>query len=291
MRVLILGHKGNLGSQLYKKFIQDKSFNLIGLDKEDLDVLDFKLLFSKINEIKPNIIINTVAYNNVDECERETGYKMAEKLNIDLVENLVKLAQKHDAILVHYSTDYVFGGGDINAARENNGFRETDKPNPINKYGETKMRGEGKILEKKENLKFYLIRPSKLFGPKGESEISKPSFFEIILNLATKKDAIDVIDEEESCFTYTPDLAEATFELIKEKYSYGIYHLINEGSATWYGGARALFQARNIKTKINPCSSLKFSRLAKRPEYSVLANTKFRQLRNFLDSISDFRFS
>jgi len=128
-----------------------------------------------------------------------------------------------------------------------------------------------------------------LFGLPAQSENAKKSFFETILNLAKKKKELKVVNSEKSCFTYTPDLAEATKELIEKEYSYGVYHLINEGAVTWYEGALRLFELAGIKNiKVIPVGSEEFSRPAKRPLSSILINTKFPKLRNYEEAMKDW---
>ena len=280
-KVLILGAKGNLGRQLAKVF-EDR--DIIALDKEDVDFLNERIVIKKINEIKPGVIINAVAYNAVDKCEEDDSqYELAKKINSDAVGCLVKASLENNAVLVHYSSDYVFSGN------EKDGYQEKDVTSPINKYGETKLMGEKEILKfKDQGLKYYIIRTSKLFGPRGESEVSKPSFFDIMLNLSKERDEIDVVDEEVSCFTYTPDLAKATRSLVDNKSEHGIYHIINSGPCTWYEAARELFNIAGVDIKVNAVTSDKFPRPARRPKHSVLLNTKLDSLRDWREALKEY---
>lgn len=280
MKILILGKKGNLGSQLAKTFRQEKN-KIIGLDKEDIDITDKKLILDKISQIKPELIINAAAYNAVDKAEEKEEFEKAKKINGLAPGYLAEISAETGTILVHYSSDYVFLGNDPN------GYREEDLPNPINNYGKTKLIGEEEI-KKATNLKYYLIRTSKLFGPKGPSPLAKPSFFDLMLGLAKEKKELDVVDGEKSCFTYTPDLAQATKELISQKKEYGIYHITNSLPATWYEAAKTLFEITKNPIKINPVTSNKFLRPAKRPNYSVLQNTKLPPLRSYKQALKEY---
>ena len=284
MEVLILGAKGNLGSQLVKIFFADKDYKIIAWDKEEIDITDKELVFKKIRELKPGIVINAAAYNAVDKCEEdEKEFALAKKINIEAVGYLVEACLETGAVLVHYSSDYVFAGD------KKEGYKEDDEPNPINKYGETKLAGEQEVIKKSgQGLKYYLIRTSKLFGPKAESEGAKPSFFDLMLDLAKKKKELDVVNEEVSGFTYTPDLARATKKLLESDKGYGIYHITNVGRATWYETAMELFKITGKKIKINPVSGDKFPRPAKRPSYSVLINTKFDRQRDWKDALREY---
>lgn len=282
MTILILGARGNLGTQLTKAFAPD--FTTVSWDREDLDVLDFNLLAEKVRELNPGLIINTVAYNAVDKCEDKEEYKMAYRLNADLPAFLAELALDLGATLIHYSTDYVFNGTEHK--RE---FTENETPNPINKYGESKFAGERELLRLgQEGLSYYLIRTSKLFGPKGDSLLAKPSFFEIMLSLAADKNEVSVVSEELSCFTYTPDLAAATRRLWELEAPYGIYHLVNEGPVTWLDGAKALFEIKKIDVAIKSLRSENLLRAARRPKFSVLKNSKIKKLRPFQDALKEY---
>lgn len=294
-KILILGAKGNLGGQLIKVF--SKKNEVIAWDREEIDITDKELIYKKVSDIKPDIIINAAAYNAVDKCEEdENEFELAKKLNCQAVGYLAEAAISVNSILVHYSSDYVFGGHanktnseQIKRIKKQGGFKEDDNPDPVNKYGESKFMGERELISRSgKGLKWYLIRTSKLFGPKGESEVAKPSFFDIMLKLAKEKEVLDVVDEEMSCFTYTPDLAKATRKLIESDMGYGIYHIVNEGPCAWYQAAKELFEIAGINITVNPVSGDKFPRPAKRPSYSVLLNTKFEQLRSWQEALREY---
>lgn len=282
MKILILGAKGNLGQQLAQVF--KNNYEVSAWDRKELDITDKESVLRKIKSVKPRMIINAAAYNAVDKCEAdENEFDLAKKINGEAVGYLAQAALENNAVLVHYSSDYVFNG------ENENGYREDDEPNPISKYGETKLMGERAVVDAgKQGLKYYLIRASKLFGPQAISKASKPSFFDIMLKLAESKNEIDVVDEEVSCFTYTPDLAAATKDLIESKNPYGICHITNSGSCTWYKAAKELFKLAGINIKVNAVAGDKFPRPAKRPKYSVLLNTKLDNLRDYKEALSEY---
>ncbi len=285
-KILIIGSEGNLGTQVSKVFRCD--YKLVGLNRKDFDFSNKKLLSKKIKELRPDIIINTSAYNMVDKCEKnDSEYEIAIDVNSVLPGHLAKIAIEVNAVLVHFSSDYVFSST-LNG-RE---FTETDITNPVNRYGESKKQGEEKIVSVANNgLKYYIIRTSKLFGPLGKSKNSKPSFFDIMLKLEKEKDFIDVVNEEVSNFTYTPELAEHTKKLLSSGAEFGIYHFTNTGAVTWYEAVEVLFKLLNKKVSLNPVSSLKFPRPAKRPKVSVLKNTKFRNMRNWEKALEEYLLS
>lgn len=282
-KVLIIGAKGNLGTQLMEEFRIDNE--VIGWDKEEIDITDEGLIAKKVADLKPNIIINAAAYNAVDKCEEdEKEFEIAKKINGAAVGYLAKAALKARAVVIHYSSDYVFSG------KERKGYKETDAPEPINNYGRSKLMGEQELIKLSgKGLKWYLIRVSKLFGPKGISAGAKPSFFDIMLKLSREKKVIDVVNEETSCFTYTADLAKATRRLLDEDMGYGIYHLPNSFGCTWFKAAKDLFKLSGITdVKINPVTSEHFPRPAKRPKYAVLLNTKTEPLRDWREALRDY---
>ncbi|MEK7203450.1 MAG: dTDP-4-dehydrorhamnose reductase [Patescibacteria group bacterium] len=281
-KILILGAQGSLGQQLIKVFSADNQ--VVAWDRMEVDITDKELVFKKINDLKPEVIINAAAYNAVDKCEKnDEEYELAKKINIDGPKFLAEATLNVKAVLIHYSTDYVFDG------KRKRGYKETDEPKPINRYGKTKFHGEKRILELSgQGLKWYLIRTSKLFGPKGESEVAKDSFFDIMLKLSQEKDELNVVDNEKSCFTYTIDLAQATRNLLESNKGYGIYHLINAGPCTWHDGAVELSRLKNINIKINRISGNDLKRPAKRPQNSILLNTKFPLLRDWREALKEY---
>jgi dTDP-4-dehydrorhamnose reductase len=301
-KVLIIGAKGMLGQELVKKFKND--FEVTAWDREDIDVTKEKELSKKITEFKPEIIINATAYTAVDKCEEPKEYKIASKINGAVPGNLAKIAKKIGAILVHYSTDYIFGGNPPEIEEPKGcahscaschlhqgfipriGYFEDSKPKPVNKYGNTKLLGEKNI--QKIGGKYYIIRPSKLFGIPGEAEGAKRSFFDVMLELSKKQKEVKVVDEEISCFTYAPDLAKKTKEIIEAKKPFGIYHVTNSGTCTWYEAVLELYQQKKLKTKVIAIDSKDLKRPAKRPEVSILVNTKLNPLRDWRDALREY---
>ncbi len=290
MKILLLGANGNLGSILHNLLL-DK-VDLVCLENYDIDLHNLNLLAEKIEDLKPTVIINTMAFNAVDKCEEDQEFVVAKLLNIEMPKVLAKISIKINATLVHYSSDYVFGGYDGSALEQiqkQGGFSENDLPKTNSRYSETKYLGELEILQRaKDGLKFYLIRTSKLFGPKGLSEFAKASFFDNMLELSRNRNELQVIDSETSCFTYTPDLAENTLKLIESEKEYGIYHIVNEGEATWFAGASVLFRLLKSGIRLMPVSQDAFPRPAKRPSYSVLKNTKLAPLRKYQEALKEY---
>ncbi len=256
MKVLITGSSGMLGSDLAEEF---SDYDLYHFSKEQLDITKKSNIVKNFKKIKPDIVINSAAYTNVDGSE--TNRKEALSVNALAAKNIAMMCKKIDAVLVHYSTDYVFDGNN------KNGYRESDKKNPINYYGYTKSLGEdyiSKILKK-----CFIIRSSWLFGRNGNN------FVKAILSKANE-DEIKVVNDQFGSPTYTKDLARATKELLAQKYYFGIYHITNSGHCSWYEFANEILKNVNSKAKIVPISSAQLNRPAKRPKCSILISTKFK---------------
>lgn len=307
-KVLILGAKGMLGQELTNVFGND--YEVIAWDRGDLDITDKNQIEEKIKALKPKIILNAAAYNAVDKCEEdEAEFELAKKINGEAPGYLAYAAKEIGAVLVQYSTDYVFGAEMPNIPEPEGctgscgscglhagfepeiGYTEEDKPAPVNRYGESKLMGEEEV--KKFGEKFYIIRLSKLFGKPSTSIGAKKSFFEVMLEAGKKAlaegTAVKAVDEETSCFTYAPDLAKKTKEIIESKKDFGIYHVINGESCTWYDAVEELYlQAGLENVKIEPVDGGEFPRPAKRPYFSVLLNKKLNPLRSYKDALHEY---
>lgn len=284
MTILILGSAGNLGTAFNDLLSKQEDLSLIAWDKTELDVTDQGILSKKIADIKPDVIINVVAYNDVDACEKnETAQTKAKSLNVDFVASLAEIALNIGATLIHYSSDYVFKGDN------KQGYQEDAVPLPQNFYGQTKFAGEQELIKLSgKGLKWYLIRTSKLFGPKGTSPDAKPSFFELMFNLAKQGKELKVVTDEIGSFTHTPDLVKATWDLISEDCAFGIYHLVNSGQASWYDLAKYFLGKINLSVDIRQVLSQDFPRPAKRPKYSLLVNTKRPALRSIYEALDEY---
>jgi len=280
MRVLLLGATGLLGSELKKIFSVD--YNLTALSREDLDITNKKLLWEKIKELQPKIIINATGYTAVDKAQDEKDLAMA--INGHAVGNLAQAAKNVNALLIHYSTDYVFDGN------KEDGYTEDDLPAkvPSSVYGQSKLLGET-LLQKNAN-KYYLIRTSWVFGENGKD------FVDTMIRLAQERDELRVVNDQHGKPTYAKDLAKATLDLLESSAPMGIYHFTNEGATTWYEYAKKIIGTWGKLKKwgkkefphIVAVTSSEFPTPAKRPNYSILINTKFPPLRPWQDALDEY---
>ncbi len=265
-----------LGQELAREF-GGNGYEVLTWDKEEIDITKKDLVLEKIKLVKPEIIINAAAYNAVDKIE-EGEKDLALAVNGYAVGNLAEAAGAVGATLVHYSTDYVFEGKEIN------GYKEDATPNPQSAYAASKRLGE----EQLKNEKYYLIRTSRLFGKPAMSEGAKKSFVDVMLKLAGEKDCLELVDEELSSPTYVRDLARRTREIVEWKKPFGIYHVTNAGGCTWYGWAKKIFELSGKSVKLVPVGAERFPRPAKRPKYSLLLNTKLPPTRKWEEALDEY---
>lgn len=273
MKVLILGSKGMLGQELLKVF----GSGAMGWDKGDVDVTQVESLKLRVESLKPSAIINCVAYNDVDgaEVNKDAAFLLNEKVPADLS----VICNELDIPLIHFSTNYVFDG-------EKGEYVETDESKPQSVYAKSKRAGELAVVNTAK--KYYLIRTAVLFGQKGQSELSKKSFVEIMLSLAEKQKEIKAVSDEVNSLTYVSDLAHAVRALLSQKFEYGIYHFANSGSASWYEFAKEIFRIKNIIVNLLPVPRTEFRRKAITPKKSVLLNTKFIKFRSWEEALREF---
>lgn len=276
MKVLILGAKGSLGQAFGDVYHDAEVFSW---DREELDITDEDTVGKKIAELKPDLIINCAAYNAVDKAEEERG--MADSINGYAVGFIAKAAGQIGAVMIHFSSAYVFDGN------KSEGYNEDDAVNPQSAYAKSKLLGE---IELQKNAdKFYLIRTTWLYGR--PSVTGKPSFVELMLRLAKEDKSIDAIEDEFGNPTYVVDLAQASRALVEQKKPFGIYHLVNSGSTSWFEWANEVFNTKNIKARLAAINRDDYPRKAPRPKFGILNNTKFIELRPWTEALKDYLIS
>jgi len=270
MNIIVLGSDGMLGKHLVEGWGKNK---ITAWDREDLDITDeIKVREMIVNE-RPDVVINAAAYTDVDGAEREREEAFA--VNEIGVRNIAKAVKDIGAVMVHYSTDYVFPGD------KKQGHVENDPPGPaVNAYGESKLAGERALKE--VGAEFYLIRTAWLYGSGGKN------FVDTMVSQVGNKKRIRVVDDQHGSPTYAIDLAEATKRLVKDKYALGIYHLVNEGVVTWCDLAKTIFELLEADIEVQPVSSEEFLRPAKRPQWSVLKNTNGPRLRKWEEGLAEY---
>ena len=274
MKILITGSNGMLGHDLIS--VLKKEHDLVLTTSKTLDITDKDKTIDFICDAKPDIVINSAAYTDVDGCEENSD--LAFSVNGDGVRNLALACREIDCPLVHISTDYIFNG------KNDRPWVEDDEIGPISVYGKSKLEGEQAILEILD--RYFIVRTAWLYGINGKN------FPKTMLELAKNHSEITVVYDEVGSPTYSLDLAEGISELIETDY-YGIYHLTNSGSCSWCEFARYIFEIADEDVNVIPVTASEFARPAPRPSYSVLENKKwiekgFKPLRSYKEAIKDY---
>ncbi len=283
-KVLVTGANGQLGTDLCKVL---QHFELIPLTHKEIEIADINSVKYAFCKHKPDIIINTAAYVRVDDCETEQDKSFL--INALGARNVAVAAQELGAKLIHISTDYVFGGESEPCATP---YTEFDTPIPLNTYGKSKLAGENLVRHLCQ--KHFIIRTSGLFGIAGASG-KGGNFVETMLRLAQERNELRVIDDQISSPTYTKDLARKIAQLIGTEY-YGIFHVTNKGSCSWYEFAKEMLKLADLKIRLIPITSDEYPQKARRPRFSVLDNYHLRLLgmdnmRTWQEALKDYMIS
>ena len=261
MKYLIIGKNGQLGKEFIKTLDRrKKDFAALGHLECDISNLNQVLEISK--SIKPDIVINCAAYNQVDKAEED--YTTAIKVNSLGVRNLAYASKKINAFLIHYSTDYVFDG-----KKENGLYTEDDFPNPLNEYGKSKLLGE--IFIKEEIEKYLIFRVSWVYGE------GKQNFIYKLMQWAKNNEYLKIAYDEISVPTSTRTIVEITLKSLDQELT-GLYHLTNSGYASRYEWAKKVFEIKDINKFIKPVSSDIFDLPAKRPKFSAMSNERLKKI-------------
>ena len=256
---MVIGATGQLGSDLVRTF--DQPGELVALSTRDVDILDPARTRSILEALQPTCVINTAAYNLVDRAEDDGRSAFA--LNAEAVGTLAAVCQAAGARLVHFSTDYVFDGV------KRTPYLETDSPQPVSVYGESKLAGERLALERCERSAIF--RVCGLFGLAGSLGKGKGNFVETMLRLAREGRPLRVVSDQVLCPSYTLDLARKVWKVLP-KVAHPIYHLTNAGQVSWYEFARRALELAGLTADLTPVTAAEYGARARRPAYSVLAH-------------------
>ncbi len=272
MRIALTGAGGMLGSDIQRVF---RDTDIVGFMHKDLDITSIDTVNERIRAVRPDFLIHAAAFTDVDRCESEV--EKAYLVNGIGTRNIAMVCEDIKCPVVYISTDYVFDGS------RGAPYNEWDATNPINRYGLSKLMGEEFV--KALTNRFYIVRTSWLYGSSGRN------FVDTILRLLSERDSISVVNDQKGCPTYTVDLALKLRELIGK--GYGIYHIVNTGSCTWYDFAVAIASYKGVTKKIIPVTSEAINRPAKRPASSVLENTFLKlegigELRNWKEAVAEY---
>ena len=285
MNILVTGANGQLGNEMRivakdskDKYIFTDVVEVEGQETTILDITNLDAVRYIVREYGVNVIVNCAAWTNVDGAEDPDKYDLVELLNAKAPENLAVAMKEVDGLLVHISTDYVFGGDPYNTP-----CKEDQKGTPTGVYGLTKLHGEQAI--QKVGCNHIIIRTAWLYSEFGKN------FVKTMLNLTATKPQLKVVFDQVGTPTYAYDLAQAITVILEDyknsltanlsplTYSHsGIYHFSNEGVCSWYDFTKMIAEiAGNISCVIQPCHSDEFPSPVTRPSYSVLDKTKIKE--------------
>ena len=269
MNILVTGANGQLGNeiQLVSKASHDHYiFTDVCEGYQKLDITNLEDIRQMVKQFDVKCIINCAAWTNVDAAE--TAGEIVETLNATAPENLAKAMKEVDGLLVHVSTDYVFGGDPYNTP-----CKEDQKGTPTGVYGKTKLHGEQKIQA--TGVKHIIIRTAWLYSEFGKN------FVKTMLSLTATKPQLKVVFDQCGTPTYAGDLANVIFDIIENRKfegNEGIYHFSNEGVCSWYDFTKEIARlAGHTSCDIQPCHSDEFPSPVTRPAYSVLDKTKIKE--------------
>lgn len=268
MNILITGANGQLGSELKKLAISAPPSTIFTFtDIEELNITDSATVRAFFEQNQFDFCINAAAYTAVDKAE--TDQEKAQLINVEAVRLLAEQCHRQNAVFIHVSTDYVFDGKSYLP------YSENDMTSPTSVYGITKLAGEQIAFQ--ENPQTIVLRTAWLYATFGHN------FLKTMLRLAETKSSISVVADQIGTPTYAEDLAQTILQIIdflkvstKNETLFGVYHYSNEGVASWYDFAHAIFEMKNVKIALKPIKSSEYPTPAARPAYSVLDKSKIK---------------
>ena len=266
---MLAGAGGQLGLEL-ASILPERDHEVVALDRRGLDVADPEAVEGAVDEHEPEMVINAAAYTNVDGCEDETG--LAYAVNALGPRNLAQACERRGCALLHVSTNYVFDG------ENGRPYEPFDSPNPISAYGRTKFAGEEYVMRLMN--RWYVVRSAGVYG-RGHN------FVRTMLRVASERDSLEVKDDEFISPTYARDLAEGIVRVV-EGGRYGLYHLTNAGSCSWYEFTREIFRLTGVETEVVPIPGSEYPLPAARPANGVLSSLGGPELRHWKEALEDY---
>lgn len=261
MKTLITGANGQLGTELHEILEREFPGQTLYTDVQELDLTNAKAVDSYVANNEITHIVNCAAYTAVDRAEEEM--MLCAAVNTDAVKNLAMAADANGAKIIHISTDYVFDG------TNHRPYRESDKVNPISQYGTTKRKGETLLLALAPQA--IIIRTAWLYSAHGKN------FVKTMLRLADSQPEIKVVCDQIGTPTFARDLARAVVKVLQShQWVPGIYHFTDEGAASWYDFAKAIFRIAGKDVKVTPIPTEDYPTPASRPSYSILDRTRIK---------------
>ena len=260
MKVAVIGANGQLGNDVVAAFRRSGD-EVFPLNHSDIELINIDSVHNCLSEIRPEVVVNTAAMHHVENCEREPEKAFA--VNGVGTRNLALASRDVGAALIHVSTDYVFDGS------KRSPYVESDAPNPLNVYGNTKLAGEYFVRSTIE--KHFVLRTSAIYGRSPCRAKGGLNFIELMLKLAKERGEVRVVDSEVVTPTSTAELGRQMVAISRSD-SYGLYHATAEGSCSWHEFAREIFALTGTKVNLQVAGPNEFPAKVARPKYSVLEN-------------------
>ncbi|HEX3099429.1 MAG TPA: NAD(P)-dependent oxidoreductase [Patescibacteria group bacterium] len=280
-KMLVVGKDGTLGSEFVRALTDNELYDSTFTGRSDLDITNQEAVDRFIAEGLFDVIINCVAYNQVDLAENDPAPAL--DVNRDGVRNLAQAAEKIGATFVNFSTNYVFDGTD------ELGYTESDAPHPINEYGRSKLWGEYEAFTACSRV--YNIRTFGLFGRPGIGQTSKKNFIDQMILRAANQNEVVAPNDQFGNPTYTADLVDATMDLLgsDEGWCFSTYHLVNEGGAvSRYVLAEEVYKQLGISTPLRAVTAESLGEVASRPKHGILLNTDGPSMPHWKDALARY---
>lgn len=268
-KVLVTGSGGQLGLEL-TEILPGRGHEVVAFSRAELDVADFGAVGWALAEHAPDLVVNAAAFTNVDGCEKETD--LAYRVNALGPRNLAQLCEERGCDLLHVGTNYVFDG------ESERPYEPFDPPNPISAYGRTKLAGEEYVM--RLTNRWYVVRSAGVYG-RGHN------FVRTMLRVAAGRDVLKVKEDEFISPTYALDLAEGILGVIEDG-RYGLYHLTNSGSCSWYEFAKEIFGLAGVEVEVVPVPGSEYPLPAARPANGVLSTLGSPELRHWREALKDY---
>lgn len=258
MRILLTGRNGQVGWELERALAP--LGEVIALDRAGLDLSDPAAIQRVVRDARPEVIVNAAAYTAVDRAESEPA--LAASINSVAPGILAEEARRCGALLVHYSTDYVFDG------EKKTPYVEEDAASPVNVYGKTKLEGERAIDA--SGCRYLVLRTSWVYGPRGHN------FLRTVLRLARERNELRMVDDQIGAPTSAAAIALATAEMLRRAGPEGLFHMTASGEVSWRGFAEAIVASQHLPVRVIGIASQDYPAAARRPRNSLLDNGKLR---------------
>ncbi|HEY3768798.1 MAG TPA: dTDP-4-dehydrorhamnose reductase [Candidatus Angelobacter sp.] len=260
MKVAVIGGNGQLGRDVSSVF-STEGHAVTDLTHQDIEISSLESVRTVLAALRPEVVVNTAAFHNVDKCEAEPALAFA--INGIGARNLAQVTEEAGATILHISTDYVFDG------QKGTPYVEEDMPSPLNVYGNTKISGE--FFVRSTNPRHFVVRVSAIYGESPCRAKGGLNFVELMLKLSRERKELRVVDDEFVTPTPTAQIAQQLVALSRST-DYGLYHATAEGSCSWYEFAAAIFELTSTKVGLEPARPGEFPAKVARPKYSVLEN-------------------